>query len=112
MKSLESFIKKNQPKKRVSQLKKYEKETLELYATDYQVEQIQEFLISKNIKISTRRIYKFIEGRAKKNFSIKNPSAAGTAKKSEEKGVAESPQNSKAISAYKAKMQKLAERDN
>ena len=77
MKTLDDFCKKNNPKKRVSNLHKFKDEILDLYDKNYQVEQIQEYLKHKKINISTSAIYKFIQKntqgeQATKNFSLKN----------------------------------------
>lgn len=61
MKPLENFFIKNPPKKRVSKLKKYENEIMEMYEKNYKVEQIQEFLKTQNVEISIAGIYKFLE---------------------------------------------------
>ncbi|MEA2017536.1 MAG: hypothetical protein U9N59_03725, partial [Campylobacterota bacterium] len=86
---------------------------LQLYHKNYKVEQIQEYLKSQKIEIGTRRIYKFIkQNLSEKNFSLKTPSAKSTSEKNETQSVAKSDkQNTKAINAYKAKMQKIAKKD-
>lgn len=61
MKPLENFFIKNPPKKRVSKLKKYENEIMEMYEKNYKVEQIQEFLKTQNVEISVIGIYKFLQ---------------------------------------------------
>ena len=80
MKQLDSFKKAQKPQKRVSSLKKYETEIKELFDENYTVEQIQEYLSSVNVEVSTRRIYQFINRNFKKNlsqnFSLKTPSTA------------------------------------
>lgn len=69
MKPLEKFKAQSPPRRRVSRLKKYEKEILELYSEGYQVEQIQDFLVSNGINVTVDAINKF-----KRNLSIKNSS--------------------------------------
>lgn len=66
MKPLEKF-KASPPKRRVSRLKKFETEILQLYEEGYQVEQIQEFLRQNGVKVTVDAINKF-----KRNLSIKN----------------------------------------
>jgi len=76
MKTLDSFIKKTPPKKRVSQLKPFTNEILELYKQGYQVEQIQNFLAKNGVKKKPITIYKFLKNNKNqeaKNFSIKTP---------------------------------------
>jgi hypothetical protein len=69
MKKLESFKAQSPPKRRVSRLKKFETEILQLYNEGYQVEQIQEFLAANGVKVTIDAINKF-----KRNLSIKNSS--------------------------------------
>ena len=63
MKSLNSFKKAVEPKRRVSKLNKFRTEIFELYDIDYSVSQIQKFLSENEIKISKRRIWDFISKR-------------------------------------------------
>ena len=63
MKSLDSFKKAVEPKRRVSKLNKFRNEIFELYDMDYSVSQIQKFLFENEIKISKRRIWDFISKR-------------------------------------------------
>ncbi len=63
MKSLDSFKKAVEPKRRVSKLNKFKNEIFELYDMDYSVSQIQKFLSENEIKISKRRIWDFISKR-------------------------------------------------
>lgn len=70
MKRLEKFKAQSPPKRRVSRLKKFEAEILELYNEGYQVEQIQDFLAANGIKVTVDAINKF-----KRNLSIKNSSS-------------------------------------
>ena len=65
MKTLDSFHGQSPPKRRVSRLKKYKTEILQLYDEGYQVEQIQEFLASNGIKVSVRAINKFKQNLSK-----------------------------------------------
>lgn len=80
MKKLESFKAQSPPKRRVSRLKKFEKEILKLYADGYQVEQIQEFLASNGIKVTVDAINKF-KRNLSKTFPYK-PSSSGAAQNS------------------------------
>lgn len=87
MKILEDFKSREPPKKRVSQLKKFQNEVKELHELDYTVEQIQDFLKLQKIKISTRRIYQFIKSKknlSNKNFSLQTPDRNTVEKKSDE----------------------------
>ena len=63
MKTLDSFMKKVEPKRRVSKLKKFENEIFELYDKGYKVSQIKDFLFENGIKIQKRRIWAFIAKR-------------------------------------------------
>ncbi|MDO8454954.1 MAG: hypothetical protein Q7S59_10330 [Sulfurimonas sp.] len=113
MKPLESFLRKHTPARRVSALEPFVNQIIQLYDTNYSIEQIQEYLSTNKIEISTRRIYQFIKVKknlSNKNFSLKTPSAASTEKKSENQGVAN--ENSKATNAYLAKIQRLAQSEN
>jgi oligoribonuclease NrnB/cAMP/cGMP phosphodiesterase (DHH superfamily) len=75
MKTLDKFRATSPPKRRVSRLKKFEKEILELYDEGYQVEQIQEFLSMHGIKVSVRAINKFKQNLSIKNSSLQTPSS-------------------------------------
>jgi len=68
MKSLDSFKKAVEPKRRTSKLKKFKDEIFELYESGYKIAQIQEFLAQNNCKISKSRIWDFI---SKKDVVIK-----------------------------------------
>ncbi len=82
MKALDSFLKNNEPQRRVSQLKEYKSEILQLYKNDFKVEQIQDFLKTQKVEITKRRIWQFVkENLDDKNFSLKTPSASSTSKK-------------------------------
>lgn len=72
MKPLEKF-KASPPKRRVSRLKKFETEILQLYNDGYQVEQIQDFLLQNGVKVTVDAINKF-----KRNLSIKSNSSLKT----------------------------------
>jgi len=61
MKPLENFLKKNPPQKRVSKLKEYENEIMEMHKKNYKIEQIQEFLKTQDVQISIAAIYKFFQ---------------------------------------------------
>jgi len=74
MQTLDDFLKKNEPLKRVSKLLKFEQEILQLHLKDFKIEQIQEFLKKNDVDISTRRIYEFI----KKNKNQINSSKKST----------------------------------
>ena len=65
MKTLDSFMKKVEPKRRVSKLKKFENEIFELYDNGYRVSQIKDFLFENGIKISKQRIWAFLAKRDK-----------------------------------------------
>ena len=65
MKTLDSFMKKVEPKRRVSKLKKFENEIFELYDNGYRVSQIKDFLFENGINIQKRRIWDFIANRDK-----------------------------------------------
>lgn len=69
MKKLESFKAQSPPKRRISRLKKFETEILQLYNEGYQVEQIQDFLLQNGVSVSVRAINKF-----KQNLSKTFPS--------------------------------------
>jgi len=73
MKPLDSFIHKHPPNRRQSKLKPFKNEIVYLYENGYQVEQIQDFLMSQKVKITTAGIYKFLENIKVKNFSFKTP---------------------------------------
>lgn len=89
MKTLEKFKAQSPPKRRVSRLKKYEKEILELYSEGYQVEQIQGFLLENDIKISVRAINKFKQNLSIKNSSLKTLGGAAAPAKNTKKTVEE-----------------------
>lgn len=65
MKPLEKFKATSPPQRRVSQLKKYQTEILQLYQEGYRVEQIQEFLSAQGIKVTARAINKFKQNLSK-----------------------------------------------
>ena len=114
MKALDSFLKNNEPQRRVSQLKEYKSEILQLYKNDFKVEQIQDFLKTQKVEITKRRIWQFVkENLDDKNFSLKTPSASSTSKKKQSADVLKSDdQDTKAIIAYKQKLQKIANQNN
>jgi len=88
MKTLENFVKKVEPKRRVSKLAKFEKEIHELYQQGYKVEQIQEFLESNGIKASARGIRWFLKLNktlSTKKFYFKNPAAPAIKNENETK---------------------------
>lgn len=80
MKKLESFKAQSPPKRRVSRLKKYEKEILELYDDGYRVEQIQDFLRQNGINVTVDAINKF-KRNLSKTFPYK-PSSSEAAQNS------------------------------
>lgn len=90
------FMANSPPKRRVSRLKKFEKEILELYAGGYQVEQIQEFLAANGLKVSVRAINKFKQNLSIKKSSLKTTSseAAQNSKNTTTKKTVEELQNS------------------
>ena len=107
MKTLESFTKKVEPKRRQSKLKKYEKEIRELYAKGYRVEQIKDFLKDNKVEVEIWGIYKFLKLNKNlntKNFSFKNPAP----KKHNKIGKQEIKEN-KALNAFLLDCQKTAE---
>ena len=77
MKTLDDFCNKHPPNRRVSKLKQFQNEILELYDKDYQVEQIQEWLKTKGISVSVDAINKFKRNLKSKNSFLQNPSGAG-----------------------------------
>ncbi|MDD3855997.1 hypothetical protein, partial [Sulfurimonas sp.] len=80
MKKLESFKAQSPPKRRVSRLKKFETEILQLYNEGYQVEQIQEFLAANGVKVTIDAINKFKRNLSIKNSSLKTPSSEAAQK--------------------------------
>lgn len=80
MKTLDSFRGQSPPKRRVSRLKKFETEILQLYDEGYQVEQIQEFLLQNGVKVTVDAINKF-KRNLSKTFPYK-PSSSGAAQNS------------------------------
>lgn len=80
MKKLESFKAQSPPKRRVSRLKKFETEILQLYNDGYQVEQIQDFLSQNGVNVSVRAINKFKQNLSKIFPYI--PSSSGAAQNS------------------------------
>lgn len=89
MKKLESFKAQSPPKRRVSRLKKFETEILQLYNEGYQVEQIQEFLAANGVKVTIDAINKF-----KRNLSIKTPSSEAAQKSKTTQKTVEELKNS------------------
>ena len=76
MKTLESFTKKVEPKRRTSKLKKYENEIKKLYIQGYRVEQIQDFLKLNGVSADRSYVFKFLKlnkNLSTQNFSFKNP---------------------------------------
>jgi len=76
VKNLEKFKATSPPQRRVSRLKKYADEILQLYSEGYKVEQIQEFLLLQKVKVSVRAINKFKQSLSIKNSSLKTPSGS------------------------------------
>jgi len=112
MKVLDDFKKHSPPQRRVSKLKSFKKEILELYNDGYRVEQIQEFLAQNSVNVTVDAINKFKRNLTSKNFSLQTLSSSEAAKKSlPHTKVANESTNSKAINAYMAKMQKIAQKD-
>ena len=60
MKTLEDFKKRTEPKRRLSKLEKFRDEIFDLYNSGYKVEQIQDYLLENNVKVSRSRLYSFI----------------------------------------------------
>lgn len=108
MKPLEKFKANSPPKRRVSRLKKYETEILQLYTDGYQVEQIQEFLGAQKIKVSVRAINKFKQNLSK-TFPYKPSSseAAQNSKMNTPTTTVEELQNSSINTATKLFLQNL-----
>jgi len=75
MKPLEKFKAQSPPKRRVSRLKKFETEILQLYGEGYQIEQIQEFLAANSVKVTVDAINKFKRNLSIKKSSLKTPSS-------------------------------------
>ncbi len=74
MKVLDDFKKHSPPKRRVSKLKSFKQEILELYNEGYRVEQIQEYLLTHKVTTSKAWLYKFIKQNLNsQNFSLKTP---------------------------------------
>lgn len=74
MKVLDDFKKHSPPKRRVSKLKSFKQEILELYNEGYRVEQIQEYLLTHKVITSRAWLYKFIKQNLNnQNFSLKTP---------------------------------------
>ena len=82
MKTLEDFIKKKAPKRRVSKLKNFENEITELYNLGYSVTQIREFLSEFDIEISGTSIYNFF---SKKDVNNRNKTNKAGGSKNETK---------------------------
>jgi hypothetical protein len=104
MKPLEKFKATSPPKRRVSRLKKYTDEILELYNNGYQVEQIQEFLRAQGIIVSVDAINKF-----KRNLSKTFPykPSSGSAAQNSKKSVEELKNSPKTNIATKLFLQNL-----
>ena len=103
MKTLESFTKKVEPKRRKSKLAKFEKEIHELYSKGYKVEQIQEFLKLNGVSADRSYIFKFLKLNKNlntKKFSFKNPPAPIKNQQQKE---------NKALNAFLLDCQKTAE---
>jgi hypothetical protein len=106
MKTLEKFKAQDPPKRRVSKIQKFKTEILDLYDNEYSVEQIQEYLLQNGVKVSVRRIYQFLKKNLNNQvFSLRTPSGRAAPKIQTTKQPA---QNSKAVSAYMQKLQKIA----
>lgn len=108
MKKLESFKAQSPPKRRVSKIQNFKTEVLELYIDNYSVDQIQDFLLQNGVKISTRRIYQFLKKNLNNQNSLLRIPAASSGG-SEKSKPQQSAQNSKAVSAYIQKLQRLAQ---
>ena len=109
MKTLESFTKKNKPKRRTSKLKKFENEIHNLYQQGYKVEQIQEFLEKRGIKVKIWGIYKFLKLNktlSTEKFSFKNPVAPKS--KTDDK-IKKEIKGGKAMGAFLDNIKKTAE---
>lgn len=107
MKPLEKFKAQSPPDRRVSKITKFKSDVLELYNDNYKVETIQDFLLQNGVKISTRRIYQFLKQNLNNpDFFVTNPTAVG-GQKSKPQNQSAQPQ-SKAVSAYMKKLQKIA----
>lgn len=108
MKSLEKFKAQSPPIRRVSKIQNFKTEVLDLYSNNYSVEQIREYLLQNDIKISTRRIYQFLKQNLNnQNSPLRTPAASSGG--SEKSKPQQSAQNSKAVSAYIQKLQRLAQ---
>lgn len=103
MKTLDDFFKKNEPKRRVSKLKKFETEILELYKKGYRVQQIQEFLLKNDVSVTIDTINKFKRNLSKKNSSLKIPKNQN---KEQNKTKIEDEKEHKATSAFFANLDK------
>jgi len=109
MKTLESFTKKNKPKRRTSKLKKFENEIRELYKKEYRVEQIQEFLEKNGIKVARSYLYEFLKLNktlSTEKFSFKNPVAPKS--KTDDK-IKKEIKGGKAMGAFLDNIKKTAE---
>jgi len=111
MKTLESFVKKIEPKRRKSKLAKFEKEIKELYNKGYRVEQIQEFLKLNGVSADRSYIFKFLKLNKNlntKKFSFKNPPAPIKNQQQKKPGKQKLKEN-KALNAFLQDCQKTAE---
>ncbi len=107
MKELVDFKQQSPPKRRISRLKSFKNEILELYDEGYRVEQIQEFLAQNNIHVTPDAINKFKRNLSTKNFTLKNPDRNAVTKNTQtEPNVANEPNGSEAMNALLKKMQK------
>ncbi len=93
MKNLEKFKATTPPQRRVSRLKKYADEILQLYTDGYQVEQIQEFLQTQGITVSVDAINKF-KRNLSKIFPYKPPSGGAAQNSKSHKPNVEELKNS------------------
>lgn len=108
MKPLQKFKSHLPPDRRVSQITKFKSDVLELYQDNYRVETIQDFLLQNGVKISTRRIYQFLKKNLNNQNSLLRTPAAQRGGSEKSKPQQQSAQNSKAVSAYMQKLQKIA----
>lgn len=111
IKPLEKFKSTSPPLKKVSKIQKFKIEVLELYSEHYSVFQIQDFLLQNGVKISTRRIYQFLNKILKNpNFSLKTPSAVG-GQNSQNMASDGQIKSSKATNAFMRKLEKISKDD-
>ena len=72
MKPLDTFLNKHPPNRRQSKLQPFHNEIVFLYDNGYQIEQIQQWLLTQKVEVKKITIYKFLEKIKVKNFSLQN----------------------------------------